>query len=702
MDPQRLRSLLRACAASNSQKQGLLLHQKAVALGLHHDPVVCRSLVTFYLSCNLLEPARVVFDHADDDPSDISLWNALLAAYAKNRLLHRDAVLLFNRLRMSPHLRPDSYTYPSVLKAYAGLGGGKEGGKMHAQVVKSGCGADVVVASSLVGMYAKCNLFGSAIRLFEEMPDRDVASWNNVLSCYYQDGQPAKALEVFERMRSSGFEPDSVTFTTVFSACARLAAVDFGKKVHEDLVRSGLQLDGYVSSALVDMYGKCGCPDSAREIFEQIRAKSVVSWNSMIGAYALTGDSKQCLELFVRMNREGVEPTETTLSSLLIACSRSSNIQQGKFIHGYILRRKIKADTFIQASLIDLYFKCGSVGCAESVFESAQDKSVVLWNVLISGYVMVGDYFKALKTFENMRVLWVRPDAVTFTIVLSACSQLGALEQGKEVHSCIIESRLDSNEIVMSALLDMYAKCGAVDEARKVFDRLPVKDLVSRTSMITAYGSHGQPREALKLFREMQSLKERPDSVSFLALLSACSHGGLVDEGCSFFNEMKSKYGIEPALEHYSCLIDLLGRSGRLREAYIILQDIPSMKRDVGVLGSLFSACCLHKNLELGEEVARLLIEMDPDDHSSYIVLSNMYASAGRWDEVRRIRGRIKNRKLKKNPGCSWIEIEKLIHQFFVEDSSHPMSETIYECLDNLVSHMESKKPLFEEWMVLD
>ncbi|KAI9195872.1 hypothetical protein LWI28_018940 [Acer negundo] len=235
----------------------------------------------------------------------------------------------------------------------------------------------------------------------------------------------------------------------------------------------------------------------------------------------------------------------------------------------------------------------------------------------------------------------------------------------------------------------MYAKCGAVDQAFNVFQKLPEKDLVLWTSMITAYGSHGQALEALKLFHEMLQINVKPDTVTFLAVLSACSHAGLVNEGCLYFNQMISEYGIKPRIKHYSCLIDLLGRAGRLHEAYGILLNTPDIKDDVGLLSMLFSACHLHGNTELGERVARLLVEKDPDDPSTYIVLSNRYASVNKWDEVRQVRLKMKALGLKKNPGCSWIEIEKKIHSFFAEDMKHPQAEKVHECLKMLTSHME-------------
>ncbi|CAA2988144.1 pentatricopeptide repeat-containing At5g27110 [Olea europaea subsp. europaea] len=407
----------------------------------------------------------------------------------------------------------------------------------------------------------------------------------------------------------------------------------------------GLVLDGFVKAALVDMYGKCGCLERAKEVFDKIGNKSLVSWNAMIGGYSLRGDSVSCNKLLVRMNQEKISPRSTTITSLLGACATST-----------------------QLSLIDLYFKCGSVVLAEEVFRMTPKTNLVAWNVMISGYVSTGCYVEALGICDDSRKAGIKPDAITFTRALAAGSQLAALKRGKELHNCIIESKLDSNEIVTGALLDMYAKCGDINEARGIFDQLSTIDLVLWTSMIVAYGSHGQAFEALKLFDKMLKSNLKPDGITFLAVISACSHARLVDEGHHYFNLMVNNYGILLAFAEYSCLVDLLGRAGRLDEAYDILRSSQYIREDVDLLSTLFSACHLHRELKLGEEIAKLLIEKDPDDPSTYIVLEKMYASTKKWDEARKVRLKMKDLGLRNNPGYSWIGVNKSIRTFLVED----------------------------------
>lgn len=690
MDSVQLFTLLRHSLNTKSLKLGKLIHQKIIILGHRNNISLCRNLISLYFSCKLFNSAELAVKSVDS-PLNISLWNGLLASYTKTSMFS-EALYLFEELLRVPNLNPDSYTYPNVLKACGGLGKGYVGKMIHTQVMKSGVLSDVVVASSVITMYAKCGVFESAVQVFNEILERDVACWNTLISCYYQNGQWEKALKLFEKMKELGFEPNSVTLTTGIASCARLLDLERGKKVHNQLVEMGIALDDYICSALVDLYGKCGCLDMAMEIFEKIPKKSEVSWNSIIGGYSGIGDSYSCIKLFRRMREDsGIKVNSTTLSSIVMACSKSSNLRHGKFVHGYLIRNHEEGDIHVSSSLLDLYIKCGSICSAEHAFGKMSKSNVVIWNVMISGYVSMGCYFEALRIFTNMEELGVKPDPITFTSILPACSQLASLEKGKEMHKKITENKLELNEKVMGAVLDMYSKCGAVDQALNIFSKLPVRDLFSWTSMITAYGNHGQASQALDLFDKMIRSNIKPDRVAFLAVISACSHAGLVDEGCYFFNLMTNNYGIEPTLEVYSCLIDLLARARRLHEAYNILKRINyNIKEDgIGMLSSYFSACHLHGESELGEEIVRFVIENNPNEPSAYVVLANIHASVKRWDEARKVRRKMNEVGLRKNPGCSWIEIGKKIQPFFVDDVN---AQIAYDCLRSLDLHMEKER----------
>ncbi|KAL0761953.1 hypothetical protein Bca101_078103 [Brassica carinata] len=590
MESSKLLSLLRVCTSAKSLKQAKLLHRRILALCLQSDVVLCKSLINVYFACKDHSSARLVSEDNIDVQSDVYIWNSLLSGYAKSSMFN-EALDVFRRLLNCPICVADSYKYPNVIKACGALGREFHGRMIHRVVVKSGHVCDAVVASSLVGMYAKFNLLGDSVQVFDEMPERDVACWNAVMSCFCQSGEAEKAMEFFDWMERSGFEPNSVSLTVAVSACSRLLCLERGKEIHRKYVKRGFESDEYVNSALVDMYGKCGCLEMAREVFEHMPRKSLVAWNSMI--------------------------------------------------RGFVVKRRY------------LYFKCGEVKLAETIFAKTQKDVVESWNVMISGYVSVGDWFKVIEVYDKMVSVGVKPDAVTFTSVLPACSQLAVLEKGKRIHLSISESGLETDELLMGALLDMYSKCGDVKEASRIFKSMPEKDVVSWTVMISAYGSHGQPREALHHFDEMQKFGVNPDSVTFLAILSACGHAGFIDEVIKFFNEMRSKYGIKPSVEHYSCLIDVLGRADR---------------------------------------IARLLLERYPDDASTYTSLFSLYASGESWDAAREVKLKMKEVGLKKKPGCSWIEINEQVCHFFAEDRSHLQAENVYECLSLLSGHIEASQ----------
>lgn len=673
---------------ATSLKQIEALHKQAISFGLQNNVLLCKKLINLYISRGAYRSASWVF-RCIENPSDITLWNGLMSAYAKNSMFS-DALSLFANLLHFPNLKPNEFTFPSLLKACGGMRRVGDGEKIQTHLIKTGFLSDVVIASSLMSVYAKCGVFVSALKLFDEMPDRDLACWNNVISCYYQSGQWEKALEYFERMKRSGFRPDSVSFTTAISSCGRMSDLERGKRIHEEVLSRGLVIDDYIAAALVDMYGKCGSKEKAKDVFDRIKVKSLVSWNAMIGSYSQIGDTASCISLLVRMNEEKIRPNSTTISTILLACAKSARLRHGRFIHGYIIRNNILSDIYVESSLVDFYFKCGRVSVAEKVFDVMPKSRIVSWNVMISGYVSAGCYNEAFDLFDKMMASGVGPDAITLTSLVTACAQMAALERGREFHELINGSRLNSNEVLMGALLDMYAKCGSVTEAATIFNQLRRKDLVSWTSMIAAYGSHGQASEALKLFDEMLQARIRPDRVTFLAVISACSHGGLVDEGRKFFSSMAHDHGIKPTIAEYSCLIDLLSRSRRLHEAYELLQQNSFVREDVDLLSTFFAACQLHGEVELGEKVANILIEKAPDDPSTYVVLEKMYAGKKNWDKVRKIRSKMKELGLKKkNPGCSWIEVDKKIQSFLAEDKTFSEAEGVYGCLSLLYSHME-------------
>jgi pentatricopeptide repeat protein len=335
-----------------------------------------------------------------------------------------------------------------------------------------------------------------------------------------------------------------------------------------------------------------------------------------------------------------------------------------------------------------MYAKCGNVNIAHKLFERMPKQDVVSWTAIIAAYSQNGHPHEALAFFNEMQVQGIKPNSITIVSVLPACAHLLALEQGKQIHGYAIRSGFESDVVVGTGLVNMYAKCGNVNIAHKLFERMPEQDVVSWNAMILAYGIHGHGEDALALFSQMQQTGTKPDHITFTAILTACSHAGLVDQGWQYFECMKSDYGLAPKLEHYACLVDLLGRAGHLDEAHDIIKKMP-LEPNANVWGALLGACRIHCNIELGEQAAKHLFELEPNNAGYYVLLSNIYAEARRWEDVVKLRTMMKERGVKKQPGCSVVAVHREVHTFLVGDRTHPQSEKIYAMLETLYGQMK-------------
>ena len=419
------------------------------------------------------------------------------------------------------------------------------------------------------------------------------------------------------------------------------------------------------------------------------------------------------------MKTSAVEPDAMILSSTLSACSRSGNLNSGKAIHDYMYEKDIAIDSYLQSTLITMYSNCGSMELAQQLFDKMKPKTLVASTSMITGYskiakieaaraifdqmiekdlvswsAMINCYAEsdwpqeALKLFNDMQVSGIIPDQVTMLSVISACAQLGALDQAKRIHIFTDKNGFGNVLSVNNALIDMYAKCGNIEEARRVFDKMPRRNVISWTSLITGYAMHGDANNALELFGQMKAERIEPNGVTFVGVLYACSHGGLVNEGRQIFASMKEDYNIKPMHEHYGCMVDLYGRANLFREAMELIESMP-LPPNVVVWGSLLSACRVHGEVELGEFAAKQLLVLDPDHDGAHVLLSNIYAKERRWRDVGEVRKFMKNRGIAKEKGCSRIELDGEIHEFLMFDKTHKQVDEIYEKLDDVVGRLK-------------
>jgi pentatricopeptide repeat protein len=656
-------SLLQTCASREALKEGKQVHTHIFITGIELNVFLATALVSMYAKCGSFVDAKLVFDKIPKP--NVFSWNALI----RGHIVHghcEDVLELYHQMQIAG-IQPDNFTFPFVLKACADLGNLQRGKDIHDCIIRIGFKPDIYVWNGLLLMYVKCGCMEDARQVFDKMSQRDVVSWNTMIAGYAQNGDCDQALRLFRQMQVAGVPYNSVTVASVLPVCASVAAVKQGKEIHGRVVRNAFELDVYVGSALLDMYAKCASLEHAFQVFDKMSRRNVVSWNAMISGCAQNGHAKDALILFCQMQLAGVEPNSSTIASILSACANLAALQQGKEIHHYLIKRGFELDVFVGSSLIDMYAKSKCLESACQLFDEMPAKDVVPLNALMAGYIENKHATEALKLFCELQLEGVVPDLVTIVIALSACAKLAAVQLGKQIHDYIIRNGLDSAIFIMNALIDMYTKSGSIELAGHVFDKMPERDLVSWNAMIVGYGKYGYGKESLAHFYQMQQAKIKPDNVTFTGVLNACSHAGLVDEGWQYFHCMTQNYQITPVMEHYSCMVDLLGRAGHLGEAYYFIQMMP-LEPSADVWGALLGACRNYCNIDLGEHVANHLFELEPKNAGNYALLSNMYAKAGRWDDVAKVRTMMKDRGLIKRPGCSWIEVNTKNHVFFGGD----------------------------------
>ncbi|KAJ7564266.1 hypothetical protein O6H91_02G010200 [Diphasiastrum complanatum] len=584
--------------------------------------------------------------------------------------------------------KPPIHAYVCLLNGCSRRKALAEGKRVHALIVQSVLDSNIVLANTLVRMYSKCGSVLHAHKVFSNMPQHDVYSWTAIISAYADSGEVEEAINLFQQMQETGLAPDKVLFIVVLKACARLAALEQGRQLHSDIIKRGFQSDVIVGSTLVNMYAKCGCTEDARELFDNMSERDVVSWTAMIAGYAQNGLGKEALALYEQMKQEGMQPNNFTFVLLLKACASLGALEQGRQLHSDIIKRGFLSEVVVRNTLVDMYAKCGCTEDARELFDNMSERDVVSWNAMIAGYAQNGLGEEALALYEQMKQEGMQSNNVTVVLLLKACASLAALEQGRELHSEIIKRGFLSEVVVRNTLVDMYAKCGCTEDARELFDDMSERNVVSWTAMIAGYAQNGLGKEALALFEQMQREGTKPDEVTYVGVLSACAHSGLVDQGRHVFDSMCKNHVVTPTREHYACMVDLLGRAGCLDDAELFINKMPIQPDNV-VWMTLLGAARNHGHAEIGRRAFDCVVKLEPKNAAPYVLLSNIYAAAGRKDELAKIRNEMKEAGVKKMSGCSWIEVDNQLHAFVVGDATHPQSKEIQAELDRLVGLMK-------------
>ncbi|XP_050244762.1 putative pentatricopeptide repeat-containing protein At3g13770, mitochondrial [Quercus robur] len=469
--------------------------------------------------------------------------------------------------------------------------------------------------------------------------------------------------EALLEMALQGPEMRFEGYDTLLNECINQRAIREGQRVHTHMIKTCYLPPVYLRTRLIVLYSKCECLRDARQMLDEMPERNVVSWTAMISAYSQRGYASEALNLFVQMLRSGTEPNEFTFATVLTSCIGSNGLNLGRQVHSFIIKTSFESHIYVGSSLLDMYAKAGRIHEAHGVFESLPERDVVSCTAIISGYAQLGHDEEALELFRRLQMEGMSSNYVTYASVLTALSGLSALDHGKQVHNHVLRSELPSYVVLQNSLIDMYSKCGSLNYSRRIFDSMPERTVISWNAMLMGYSKYGMGREVVELFELMrEENKVKPDSVTILAVLSGCSHGGMEEKGLEIFFEMENgKLGVEPVIEHYGCAVDLLGRAGQVEEAFKFIKKMP-FEPTAAIWGSLLGACRVHSNIDIGEFVGRRLLEIEPENAGNYVILSNLYASAGRWEDVRTLRELMSENAVIKEPGRSWIELDQILH----------------------------------------
>lgn len=698
------KSLVKNCKTLKELRQ---LHCDMMKKGLCHKPggdvnkliAACVQMGTH----ESLDYARSAFkEYYNEGRSTCSLYtcNSLIRGYASAGL-GEDAILLYVHMVVLG-IVPDKFTFPFLLSACSKIMAISEGVQVHGAVVKMGFEKDIFVSNSLIHFYAECGKVDLGRKVFDKMLERNVVSWTSLINGYAGRDMAKGAVSLFFEMVEAGVEPNPVTMVCVMSACAKLKDLELGKRVCSFITELGVELNTLMVNALVDMYMKCGDICTARGIFYECTDKNLVLYNTIMSNYVHHGLASEVLVVLDEMLQKGPRPDKVTMLSTIAACAQLGDLSAGKSSHAYVLRNGLESWDNISNAIIDMYMKCGRREAACKVFDHMSNKTVVTWNSLIAGSVRDGDmelawrifdempesnlvswntmigamvqesmFEEAMELFREMQSQGVEGDGVTMVGIASACGYLGALDLAKWVYTYIQKNNIRIDMQLGTALVDMFCRCGDPPSAMHVFEKMEKRDVSAWTAAIRVMAMEGNAKAAIELFNEMLKQEVIPDDFVFVGLLTACSHGGFVDQGRELFWSMEKTHGISPQIVHYGCSVDLLGRAGLLEEALDLMQSMPMEPNDV-IWGSFLAACRKHKHVGLAQYAAeKITTQMAPDRVGIHVLLSNIYASAGKWTDVARVRLQMKEKGVQKVPGSSSIEAHGLIHEFTSGDESH-------------------------------
>ncbi|XP_010424721.1 PREDICTED: putative pentatricopeptide repeat-containing protein At5g08490 [Camelina sativa] len=720
--------VLPVCVRLGDSYNGKSMHSYIIKTGFEKDTLVGNALVSMYAKCGLIFPdAYTAFDGISD--KDVVSWNAIIAGFSENKMMAH-AFRLFCLMLKEP-TEPNYATIANILPVCASMDKDiayQSGRQIHSYVVhRSWLQTHVFVCNSLVSFYLRVGRMEEAASLFTKMGSKDLVSWNVVIAGYASNCEWFKALQLFQKLVHKGdVSPDSVTIVSILPVCAQLSDLTFGKEIHNYILRRSYLLeDTSVGNALISFYARFGDTSAAYWAFSLISTKDIISWNTILDAFADSPRHFRFLNLLHHLFHEAITLDSITVLSLVKFCTNVEGVGKVKEVHGYSLKAGLLHDEEepkLGNALLDAYAKCGNVEYAHKIFQGLSERrTLVTYNSMLSGYVNSGSHDdahmlfsemsttdlttwslmiriyaesccpnEAIGVFREIQVRGMRPNTVTIMNLLPVCAQVASLHLVRQCHGYIIRGGLGDIRL-KGTLLDVYAKCGSLKHAYSVFQSDAHRDLVMFTAMVAGYAVHGRGKEALMIYSHMIDSNIKPDHVFITTLLTACCHAGLIQDGLQIYDSIRTVHGMIPTMEQYACAVDLLARGGQLDDAYSFVTQMP-VEPNANIWGTLLRACTTYNRMDLGHSVANHLLQAESDDTGNHVLISNMFATDAKWEGVMELRNLMKKKEMKKPAGCSWLEEDGQRNVFVSGDCSHPHRDSIFDLVNAL--YLQMKEPV--------
>nr|XP_043608363.1 pentatricopeptide repeat-containing protein At3g50420 [Erigeron canadensis] len=664
--------IIQKCSSINSLLKARQLHARLITATppVRKSPYLMNNLLSMYSRCGSLLYAHNVFDEMPQ--RTLVSYNALITAYSRSPDNAHVAFKLLSRLNLEG-FAPNGPTFTSLLQACAFYGDVFLGAALHGNIVKCEYVSDTLVQTSLLGMYSDRGDLESSKKVFGFMVCKDSMAWNSIIVGHMKNERIMEGICFYKDMIKAGALPTPFTYSMVLNACCKLQMCDVGQLIHAQVIVSGTPTDSPMLNALLNMYSGCGNTKMAERVFKDIKNLDLVSWNSMLAGLAEDGNGRKSMEMFIHFREVSlINPDNYTFATIISATRALPARGYGKPLHGQVIRSGFEMNVYVGSTLVSMYFDNGDSESAQKIMVLMSIKDIVIWTEMITGYARMGDGENAIKCFHEMSREHTI-DSFALSVTLSACADIVAQNQGEMIHCQAIKLGYDLEMTVCGSLIDMYAKTGDLQSAELVLEQIEDPDLKCWNSILGGYGHHGKAGEAFRIFDEIVKHRLIPDEITYLSMLAACNHCGWVDKGKSVWSSMKEN-GIVPGAKHYSCLINLLSRAGLLEEAEAMIMDLDSSLQEFcfELWRTLLSSCIDRKNIEVGRRVADRVMKLDEEDGAVYLLLARLYALEGQWDDVAKMRRKIKELKGEKDPGLSWIELMSETHVFCSGDQTHP------------------------------